>query len=90
LEVIHTQCLQCDFRDPVGEAHYHIIVENGVVTDVWYMSADGYWDRDLEKDEYFVEYGVAGAIARFFTVSRVWGNVPGGMIFDFVNKNNLL
>jgi len=23
---------------------------------VWYMSADGYWDRDLEKDEYFVEY----------------------------------
>jgi hypothetical protein len=36
------------------------------------------------------EDGVAGAIARFFTVSRVWGNVPGGMIFDFVNKNNLL
>jgi hypothetical protein len=36
------------------------------------------------------EDGVAGAIAGFFTVSRVWGNVPGGMIFDFVNKNNLL
>jgi hypothetical protein len=36
------------------------------------------------------QFGVAGAIARFFTVSRVWGNVPGGMIFDFVNKNNLL
>jgi hypothetical protein len=50
------QCQKCSFGDPVGEAHYHIIVENGVVTDVWYMSADGYWDRDLEKDEYFVEY----------------------------------
>jgi hypothetical protein len=35
-------------------------------------------------------FGVAGAIAGFFTVSRVGGNVPGGMIFDFVNKNNLL
>jgi hypothetical protein len=38
------------------EAHYHIVVENGKVTEVWYMSADGYWDRDLEKNEYFVEY----------------------------------
>jgi hypothetical protein len=38
------------------EAHYHIVVEHGKVTEVWYMSADGYWDRDLEKDEYFVEY----------------------------------
>ena len=37
-----------------------------------------------------VQVGVAGAIAGFFTVSRVWGNVPGGMVFDFVNKNNLL
>ena len=50
------RCKQCSFGDPVGEAHYHIIVENGTVTDVWYKSADGYWDRDLEKDEYFVEY----------------------------------
>jgi hypothetical protein len=31
-------------------------VKNGVVTKVWYVSADGYWDRDLEKDEWFVEY----------------------------------
>jgi hypothetical protein len=23
---------------------------------VWYLSADGYWDRDLRRDEYFVEY----------------------------------
>jgi hypothetical protein len=37
-----------------------------------------------------MEHGVAGAITGFFTVSRVWGNVPGGIIFDFVNKNNLL
>lgn len=46
---------QCDtcFNE---EAHHHIIVENGKVTEVWYLSADGYWDRDLEKDEYFVEY----------------------------------
>jgi hypothetical protein len=39
-----------------GEAHYHIIVEQGKVTEVWYLSADGYWDRDLQQDEYFVEY----------------------------------
>ena len=47
--------IQCDacFNQ---EGHYHIIVEHGKVTDVWYMSADGYWDRDLEQDEYFVEY----------------------------------
>jgi hypothetical protein len=38
------------------EAHYHITVEQGVVTQVDYISADGYWDRELEKDEYFVEY----------------------------------
>jgi hypothetical protein len=40
----------------ISWAHYHISVKNGVVTDVWYVSADGYWDRDLEKDEWFVEY----------------------------------
>jgi hypothetical protein len=39
-----------------GEGHYHIIVEHGKVTEVWYVSADGYWDRDLQQDEYFVEY----------------------------------
>jgi hypothetical protein len=44
----------------------------------------------LTGREVMAQSGVAGAIAGFFTVSRVWGNVPGGMIFDFVNKNNLL
>ena len=38
------------------KAHYHIIVENGVVVVVHYVSADGYWDRTLEECEYFVEY----------------------------------
>jgi hypothetical protein len=23
---------------------------------VWFVSGSGYWDRKLEKDEYFVEY----------------------------------
>jgi hypothetical protein len=47
--------MSCDtcFKE---EAHYHIVVEQGKVTEVWYVSADGYWDRDLRKDEYFVEY----------------------------------
>jgi hypothetical protein len=38
------------------KAHYHIFVENGVVMAVHYFSADGYWDRTLDEDEYFVEY----------------------------------
>ncbi len=38
------------------KGHYHITVENGVVTSVWYVSANGYWDRGLEQDEWFVEY----------------------------------
>jgi hypothetical protein len=58
-------CKQCSRGDPVGEAHYHIIVENGKVTEVWYLSANGYWDRDLEKDEYFVEYRTAPRHAWF-------------------------
>jgi hypothetical protein len=47
--------MQCDtcFRE---QAHYHIIVEQGKVTQVWYVSSSGYWDRELEQDEYFVEY----------------------------------
>ena len=49
-------CEKCSFGDPVGEAHYHIIVEKGKVIEVWYLSANGYWDRDLEPDEFFVEY----------------------------------
>jgi hypothetical protein len=55
-EVRNMQCQKCSYGDPVGEAHYHIVVEQGKVTEVWYLSADGYWDRELEKDEWFVEY----------------------------------
>jgi hypothetical protein len=50
------QCDECSSGDQIIKAHYHIIIERGVVTSVWYVSADGYWDRELEKDEYFVEY----------------------------------
>lgn len=50
------QCELCAFGDPVSKTHYHVIVENGVVTHLWYLSANGYWDRELEKDEYLVEY----------------------------------
>jgi len=47
--------MTCD-RCLKEKAHYHIIVENGVVVVVHYVSADGYWDRTLEEFEYFVEY----------------------------------
>jgi hypothetical protein len=50
------------------KGHYHIIVEQGKVIEVWYISADGYWDRDVASDEYFVEYrdelNKAGAVRR--------------------------
>jgi hypothetical protein len=39
-----------------GKAHHHIAVEDGIVLDVCYISADGYLDRQLEDFEYFVEY----------------------------------
>ena len=44
--------------------HYHITVEHGVVTTVDYLSANGYWDRELEKDEWFVEYKDDCTVAR--------------------------
>ena len=50
------QCEKCSYTGPEGEDHYHIVVEKGQVTEVWYVSGDGYWDRELERDEYFVEY----------------------------------
>ena len=50
------QCKKCSQSGPEGQEHYHIIVEKGVVTGVWLISGSGYWDRELEKDEYFVEY----------------------------------
>ena len=51
-----SRCKKCSYTGPEGEAHYHITVEHGVVTQVDYISASGYWDRELEKDEWFVEY----------------------------------
>jgi hypothetical protein len=50
------QCEKCSYTGPEGEDHYHINVEHGVVTEVWFVSGNGCWDRDLEKDEWFVEY----------------------------------
>jgi hypothetical protein len=49
-------CKKCSYTGPEGEAHYHITVEHSVVTQVDYISASGYWDRELEPDEWFVEY----------------------------------
>ena len=37
----------------------NVIVEHGEVTEVWFVSGSGYWDRKLEPDEYTVEYPVA-------------------------------
>ena len=50
------QCDKCRSAEPDSRPHYHIIVVKAQVVDVWYVSGDGYWDRELEKDEYFVEY----------------------------------
>jgi hypothetical protein len=48
------KCIKCS---GVREgAHYHIKIEHGVVTSVSYASSDGYWDRELEKEEYVVDY----------------------------------
>jgi hypothetical protein len=49
-------CEKCSYTGPEGESHYHIVVVDGEVTGVWFVSRSGYWDRELEKDEYFVEY----------------------------------
>ena len=44
--------------------HHHITVEHGVIRTVDYFSANGYWDRELEKDEWFVEYKDGCKVAR--------------------------
>ena len=49
-------CEKCSYTGPEGVDHYHIVVLDGKVTEVWFVSGSGYWDRDLEKLEYFVEY----------------------------------
>ena len=45
-------CALCLKKGP----HFHIFVENGCVTSVWYISTKDYWDRELECDEYTVGY----------------------------------
>jgi hypothetical protein len=51
------QCWKCSYTGPPeGQDHYHIVVEKGKVTQVDFVSGNGCWDRELEKDEYFVEY----------------------------------
>jgi len=50
-------CKHCSKTGPEGKSHYHIIIENGTVTSVWYISGNGYWDRELSPDEWFVENG---------------------------------
>jgi hypothetical protein len=52
----NVHCNKCDYTGPEGEHHYHIIVEKGKVTQVDFVSGNGIWDREIEKDEYFVEY----------------------------------
>jgi hypothetical protein len=41
-------CALCLKKGP----HFHIMVENGYVTSVWYISTKSYWDRELPQDEY--------------------------------------
>jgi hypothetical protein len=55
-EVMNMQCIICSCTGLEGTAHFHIVVEKGKVTTVHYMSASGYWDRELGRGEYFVEY----------------------------------
>ena len=45
-------CALCLKKGP----HFHIIVENGRVMSVEYISTKHYWDRVLDKDEYTVGY----------------------------------
>jgi hypothetical protein len=53
----NVQCWKCSYTGPPeGKDHYHIVVEKGRVTQVDFVSINGCWDRELEKDEYFVEY----------------------------------
>jgi hypothetical protein len=45
-------CALCLKKGP----HFHILVENGCVKSVWYISTKEYWDRELDLDEYTVSY----------------------------------
>jgi hypothetical protein len=57
---VNINCDAC-FKE---EGHYHITVEHGIVRTVDYISANGYWDRELEKDEWFVKYTDDCQVAR--------------------------
>jgi hypothetical protein len=48
-------CALCLKRTP----HFDIIVENGRVTEVWYISTKDYWNRALEQDAYTVLYNTS-------------------------------
>lgn len=48
-------CAKCPTGGPEGESHYYILVKNGEIIGVWYASGSGYWDRELEADDWFVE-----------------------------------
>jgi hypothetical protein len=45
-------CALCLKKGP----HFHILVENGCVMSVWYISTKDFWDRELDIDEYTVSY----------------------------------
>jgi hypothetical protein len=45
-------CALCLKKGP----HFHVIVEDGRVTSVEYISTKDYWNRELDKDEYTVGY----------------------------------
>ena len=45
-------CALCLKNDP----HFHILVENGRVKSVEYISTYAYWNRELKKDQYTVFY----------------------------------
>jgi hypothetical protein len=45
-------CALCLKKGP----HFHILVENGRVKSVTYISTYSYWDRELEKDKFTVLY----------------------------------
>ena len=64
LEVRSMRCEKCSYTGPEGESHHHIIVLDVKVTEVWFVSGSGYWDRKLKKGEYFVEYRQAPAHSR--------------------------
>jgi hypothetical protein len=68
------QCEKCSYTGPEGEDHYHINVAHGVVTEVWFVSGNGYWDRELEKDEwvaqrYFYDPDAQANTKSYFTIS---------------------